>query len=170
MLASTSLGGPGRPQQLQQPDPVAEDLVVNRPVAGQRFPGGKSLGHQGQKSWQIVDEIVDVVALRTDDHRSARGVGGQGGGHQRAARAPDSVERGRMSRLEGGDHLGEAFLPLQASDQLGNPVRRRRNRFGVRHNLRGIVADGRKGRKMSPRITHSTPGNTSLLQATRLRL
>jgi hypothetical protein len=39
-----------------------------------------------------------------------------------------------MTRLEGGDNLVEAFLPLQASDQLANPVRRRRDRFGVRHN------------------------------------
>ena len=130
----------GRLQQLQQPQPVAEDLVVDRLLVGQRFPGREtaraSIGVNSARS-SIRSSTSSTV--RADDHQRGRGVRGQRGRHQRARRAPDSVESRRMSRLQTLDDLGEAFLPLQTSDQFQQPVRRgigpRSGRLGGCHHL-----------------------------------
>ena len=67
MLVTTSFGGSGALQQLQQPEPLAKDFVVDRPLG--RFPGGKPLGLQPGEERQVVDQFIDLIDLRADDHQ-----------------------------------------------------------------------------------------------------
>ena len=136
MLVTTSFGGVGALQQLQQVQPLAEDLVVGRPV--ERFRGREPLGLQPGEQRQVVDQLVDLVDLRADDQQRGGGMGGQRGRHQRARRAPDSVESRRMAPPQTSDDLGEARLALQASDQFQQPVRCGGSRIGVGHNPREL--------------------------------
>ena len=84
MLASTSLGGSGRPQQLQQADPVAEDSSYTTRSPGVDPQAGIAREPR-TRELEVVGEIVGVVNPGTDDHDRRQAVGGQGGGYQ-----PDS--------------------------------------------------------------------------------
>ena len=126
----------GRLQQLQQVQPLAEDLVVDRPL--RRFRGGKPLGLQPGEERQVVDQLIDLIDLRADHHERGGGMGGQRGRHQRARRAPDSVQSRRMAPRQTLDDLGEALLSLQASDQFQQPVGRGGSRIGVGHDPRAL--------------------------------
>ena len=70
-------------------------------------------------------------------------MGRQGRRHQRARRAPDSVQSGRLACLEAGDNLGEVFLPFPSADQFEKSARRSSSRNGVDHVRWSIIAHGR---------------------------
>ncbi len=116
MLVTTSFGAVAARQQLQQLEPLAENLVLSGPV--ERFGSRKSRRRHTGEERQIVDQFVDLDNLRTDDKQRGRGVDGQRGRHQRAGRSPDSVQSRRVALSQTVDDLGEARLTLQASDQL----------------------------------------------------
>ena len=63
----------GRLQRLEQTHAVAENFVGNRLLVGQRFPSRKSLGGNSGEKGQIVDQIIDIVDMRTDDDQRGTG-------------------------------------------------------------------------------------------------
>ena len=87
MLVTISRGGSASTEPLEQPQPLAIDLVVHDALAGRvfAFPGGKLFGGDVGEQRQVVAEVVDVVHVRTDDDQRRRGVANQRGRHQRAA-------------------------------------------------------------------------------------
>ena len=126
MLVTRILGGCGPSSDLEHADPVADGLVLDHPLGRERFVDGKPHRLQRRKEAQVADQPLDFIQPRTDDHEHGRGLSGQGGRHQRARRPPDSVQRRRMARLQTLDDLREVRQGFDASDQLQEPIGRRR--------------------------------------------
>ena len=83
-----------------------------------RSPGsdsqaGKRVAASGENKEKVVAERVDLVLMRTHDDQRSRRRARQLGGHQRARRSPDSVERRRLPSGQGRHHIGEAFVLVQ---------------------------------------------------------
>ena len=127
-------GGRGE-QPLEQPQPFAVGFVEDHGVAGLALPGRKLLRFDRREQGQVVAKVIQVVDMRQHRHDQARGMTNQRGRDQREARSPDSAERGRMTGLQAGQHLGKTLLRLQARDQLGEPVRRLHNGGRIRHEV-----------------------------------
>ena len=99
--------------------------------ARQRFPSGEKFrGNLGKKR-QIVDQIIDIVAVRAEYDERCRGMPGESRRGQRARRAPDSVEGRRMSSLQTGDHFGKTSVSLQTPGQVLQTIGHRGSHPGL---------------------------------------
>ena len=130
MLVTTSRGGGRRPTATSAAAAARRRSRRKRPFRRlSRSQAGKRSGWIGPEQRQVVAKVVEVVDVRPDDDQRAGRMAHERGRHQRAARAPDSAQRGRMASLQAGDHLGEAALRFQTSDQIVQSIGRGKDRL-----------------------------------------
>ncbi len=122
-------------QGLEQPQPLAVRLVIDQRFALFAFPSRESMGPHGGEQRQVRTKVIQIVHLGPDDYYRTGGMPNQRGRHQRAARPPDSAQRGGMPRLQAGDYLGEAPLRFQTPNQIEELIGRGINRLRPAHEL-----------------------------------
>ena len=110
-------------QQLEHTEPVAVDFVIDGPFAGGRFPRPESHRLDAGEEREIFAQRIDVARVGRDDDELDRRFRFQRRRGQRAARSPDSTERGPVPRLQGGHHFGEPRVCPQSFGQLQQPAR-----------------------------------------------
>ena len=114
-------------ERFQQPQPLAEDFIVQDAFASVAFPSGKLPRRGLAEQRQIFAEVVDVagVGQHHDQRRPAGPLERRGG--QRARRSPDSAESAAVTSRHTGQHLREAVLLLKLDGQIPQLICRGRS-------------------------------------------